>query len=148
MLQPTSLVHDGAAAVPTKVAAAGSDNVQGTSQHAHNSRAHACVPDPLPTRPLLVEDDQEHRAHDLTVKTPTVGTTVTNQLSDKCESNVRHLATSASPGIFLNPASAACQQLVHHTCRCTLCFMLLPLMQDMTSNSTFNSKSSFMHVSL
>ena len=82
MHQPTSLVLDNAAAVPTKVAAAGSDNAQGTLEHAHNPRAHACVPAPLPTCPLLVEDDQEHRAHDPTVKTPTVGTTVTNQLSD------------------------------------------------------------------
>ena len=83
MLQPTPLVLDNTAAVPTQVAAAGSDNAQGTPEHAHNPRAHACVPAPLPTCPLLVEDDQEHRAHDPTVKTLTVGTTVTNQLSDK-----------------------------------------------------------------
>ena len=102
MLQPTSLVHDNTAAVPTKVAAAGSNNAQGTLEHAHNPRAHACVPDHPSTCPLLVEDDQEHRAHDPTVKTPTVGTTVTNQLSDTTQI-IKSQPNINTPKKFLPP---------------------------------------------
>ena len=74
MSEPTRSGPPSTAAVPTQVAPViGSDNDNGTLEHAHNPRAHACVPAPPPIPGILVEDDQECRVHDPSVPSGPAG---------------------------------------------------------------------------
>ena len=108
MSEPTRSGPPSTAAVPTQVAPViGSDNDNGTLEHAHNPRAHACVPAPPPIPGLLVEDDQECRVHDTSVPSGPAGRRGLDQQLDKCESQVGRVTAPSTPGIFFSPGLAA-----------------------------------------
>ena len=101
MSEPTRSGPPSTAAVPTQVAPViNSDNDNGTLEHAHNPRAHACVPAPPPIPGILVEDDQECRVHDPSVPSGPAGRRGLSQQLDKTPKNNRKIIEDAEADVI------------------------------------------------